>query len=237
MPEVIPKPKWREAVDLAASVGMIVVAALVAWTLLVKPRAVPELQPRTPARAIPVEPVSFDGAAIDGKADAQITVIEFSDFQCPYCASFARDVLPELRTKFVHAGMVQFAFLHLPGGIHDRAERAAQAAECAGKQQAFWPMHDRLFEGYKALDEQSLRNYAKGASLSLPSFEGCMRAAQPETLKLGPDRASKIGIAGTPTFLIGRTQPNRLVKVSDVLVGARSLADFQAVFDKLLRSE
>ena len=83
-------------------------------------------------------------------------MLEFSDFECPYCGKFSTEVLPTLQKQYIETGRLLFAFRNLPLKIHPHAEAAAFAASCAGEQQKFWPFHDLLFANPKALEELKL---------------------------------------------------------------------------------
>ena len=135
---------WRTALDVTATGAMLVAAAVVIWATLVKPARSANASTK-PATPIPAEPVSLEGAPILGAAAAKVAIIEFSDFECPYCARFFQDALPELRAKYIDTGKVRLAFRHLPLPMHQRARAAAEAAECARRQSRFWEFHDQFF--------------------------------------------------------------------------------------------
>jgi protein-disulfide isomerase len=130
---------WKSAFDVITSVVMLGAATfLVSSHLSSRGSSRPELE-------VPAEPVSIAGAANKGSVDARIVMIAFTDFQCPFCGRFAREVLPQLEHDYIATGRVQFVYRHLPLPIHQYALKAAQAAECARRQDQFWPMHDWLF--------------------------------------------------------------------------------------------
>ena len=142
----------RELLDVIATIAIIAMAGIVGWSTFHTTTTVAS-QPRSPTRDIPLPeaPIPLAGAAIEGSDTAPLAVIEFSDFQCPFCANFARDTLPQLREKYVRTGKVRLAFQHLPLKAHRFAETAARAANCAGRQTKFWQMHGvgiEAAEGY-----------------------------------------------------------------------------------------
>jgi protein-disulfide isomerase len=82
---------------------------------------------------------------VQGASSAPVTIVEYSDFQCPYCARYSTETYPEIKAQYIDTGKVRYMFRHFPLSFHSEAELAAQAAECAGEQGKFWEMHDTLF--------------------------------------------------------------------------------------------
>jgi protein-disulfide isomerase len=135
----------KSALDVFAAVLVIIVGTLALWRSLHSTRTPVAAREARPAPPLPTEPVSLDGAALKGSSSANIAIIEYSDFQCPYCAKFVRDTFPLLNRRYIETGKVLFAFRHLPlDNIHSLAHRAAENAECARQQGKFWEMHDAL---------------------------------------------------------------------------------------------
>ena len=198
-------------------------------------RTFPTGQARIPPRTVaPDAPVSIEGAPRKGSDAATLVLIEYADFQCPYCGDFARRTLPELEKRYVATGKVQLVFRNLPlQEIHPQALMAAEAAECAEQQGKFWDVHDALFMDQR-LDEASLVAKARAANLDLARFSTC--AQGPGAVKVRQDLAAAraLGLAMTPTFLVGRRQADGLVKVERVISGARDAAAFAAVLDPML---
>jgi protein-disulfide isomerase len=110
--------RWRAILETVATLLMIVVASALLWRMFAgadRPRvAAAARSARNAPASLPRDPVSLEGAVVRGRKDAQVAIIEYSDFQCPYCATFARDTFPELDKRYVQTGKVVFAFRHLP---------------------------------------------------------------------------------------------------------------------------
>jgi protein-disulfide isomerase len=188
---------------------------------------------------LPKTKVSLQGAPTKGNPAATVAVIEFADFQCPYCAAFFRITLPAIEDAYIDSGKVLFAFRHLPlVEIHPRALPAARAASCAGDQGRFWEYHNRLFTDPTALDDETLMAYAAALGLDRGRFGKCLG---------GSDSASRIQqeasaaavilvAAGTPTFLVGRLNSDGSVAVSDRIDGMREFEVFRRVIDGLLEA-
>jgi protein-disulfide isomerase len=135
----------------------------------------PGAQP-TAATPVPVEIDVGDNPA-KGPTDAKVTIVEFSDFQCPYCARFVQETMPTLLQNY--GDKVRFVFMNFPlSQIHADAEKAAEASECAHDQGAFWQYHDLLFQNQGALDVASLKNYAQAAGLDAEKFNQCLDSGE-----------------------------------------------------------
>jgi protein-disulfide isomerase len=188
-----------------------------------------------PAAPLPAEPISLDGAQLQGSRTASVAVIEYSDFQCPYCGRFARETLPALEKAYVQPGTVLFAFREFPlESIHPFALEAATAAECAGEQGQFWKMHDLNFADQAHLDAAALHAKAKTEGLNQEQFDRCLKGAAADKVHADEKSGETLAISGTPTFLLGRVQPDGRVKVVTRLSGALPIAQFRAALDPML---
>jgi NhaA family Na+:H+ antiporter len=146
-------------------------------------------------------PVDHDRDHVRGPADAPVTLVEYGDFQCPYCGD-AYPVVTALIARF--GERLRFAFRHMPlGDIHPRAPAAARAAEAAAAQGRFWEMHDRLFEHQNELSDRQLRGHAEAIGLDLERFE---RDLTDPTIgrRVDEDYASgaRSGVPSTPRFFV-----------------------------------
>ena len=201
-----------------------------------------ELRQQRPSRPVtagaknaPGEPVSLNGAVISGNQHASVAVIEYLDFQCPYCAKFAQEAWPELKRSYVDDGRVMWVVRHLPlTQIHPGAQKAAEAAECAARQGEFWEMQRRLFDNSRHLDATSIQDYAAQIHLDGAVFSRCMRGEVAGKIASDEADARRLDIQGTPTFLIGSTLPDGRVRVLETIVGIRSSKDFADVLDRAL---
>jgi protein-disulfide isomerase len=234
---------WRLILEATLTVLLIVVCSEMAWTLGRQPRIVAPVAVRTgatrtthpPVPTPPSEPVSLVGAAVQGRPTAQVALIVYSDFQCPYCGTFARDTLPAIEKRYVDAGKLLLAFRYLPlEQMHPFALKAAEAAECAGRQQQFWPMHDSLFSDQPHLDDASLSERAKGLHLNLKQFDTCLAGPAGDKVKADEAAAKALGIAGTPTILLGTIQPDGRVKATQRLSGMQTPTQLAKAIDALL---
>jgi protein-disulfide isomerase len=147
--------------------------------------------------AIPVGPDDH----VRGPADATLTVVEYGDYQCPYCAQ-AYTIVEKLSATF--ATSMRLVFRNLPlADVHPHAERAAEFAEAVGLQDKFWPMHDRLYENQRSLGEDALRSYAKDVGADLTKVEEALEGGAPRArVEADLEGAIRSGANGTPTFFV-----------------------------------
>lgn len=150
-----------------------------------------------------------------GSPSAPVTVVEFSDFQCPFCRKLFRETLPGLKEDYIKGGKVRFVYRDFPiAGIHEMAETYAQAAECADEQGRFWEMHDTIFQEQdlrgpgtiSGVTVSDLKGWARKVGLDGAAFDGCVDSGKyrEEVAKdLADGQAA--GVTGTPTtFINGR---------------------------------
>jgi protein-disulfide isomerase len=164
--------------------------------------------------------VAYDSARVKGDPKAPITIVEFSDFQCPYCKK-SESTLHELLAKY--NGRVKLAYLDFPlREIHPQAQSAAEAARCAGEQGKFWEYHDALYADQSKLNGAELVTQARALHLDEKSFQSCLDSGKFKS-KIDADLAqgSKVGVAGTPGFFVNGV----------FLSGARPEADFEKIID------
>lgn len=198
--------------------------------------AVPVLRP---SAAPPVTDLtlSVEGAAIKGRADAKVTVIEYSDFQCPYCGRYVTQTYPQVDKEYIATGKIRYAFRHYPlERLHPLALKAGIAGECARRQDKFWPMHDRLFGNQAKLQPADLTEHARALGLDMKAFQTCVDGKGIDTIREDQATGGRGGITGTPTFFVGISQPDGSVHVVDRIVGAGSIDSFRAALDKVLAS-
>jgi protein-disulfide isomerase len=156
---------------------------------------------RTSFEAVLTLPVSEDRDHIQGPADAPVTLIEYGDYQCPYCGA-AYPIIKEVQAMMGHR--LRFVFRNFPiTTAHPQAEQAAEAAEAAGAQDRFWPMHDLLYENQRHLADEDLLRYAGQLGLDVDSF-GRDLAEHVHAARVHDDFMSGVrsGVNGTPTFYI-----------------------------------
>ncbi|HEY5736479.1 MAG TPA: DsbA family protein [Nitrosopumilus sp.] len=192
----------------------------------------PTKQPSAPVK------ISVDDDPIIGNPDAPITIVEFSDFQCPFCARFHTQTLPLIIEEYIEQGKVKLVFRDFPiQSIHPNALPASVAAECANEQNKFKEMHDVLFENQnewnklETVDALSLFNqYATEIKLDEEQFDSCLSSGKyiPE-IKKDLDDGRDYGVSGTPGFFIGNDELGYVE-----LKGAQPFESFKKIIDAQL---
>ncbi len=172
----------------------------------------------------------LDGAYVLGSATAPVTIIEYSDFQCPFCGRFFTQTFPQLKKDYIDTGKVKLIYRHFPLSFHKNAMNAALAAECAGEQGKFYTYHDLLFENQGAWENLAnprdvFLGYARKLGLDEATFTACYET-QKYKKKIQSELAEgqQKGVSGTPTFFINGQR----------LVGAQPFSAFKAVIDAAL---
>lgn len=172
-----------------------------------------------------------------GDADATVTLIEWSDYQCPFCARHYRDVMPTLEKDYIETGQLKYVMRENPLGFHKMAMGASQAALCAKDQGKYWEMHNLMFENQKELQVDNLKAHAVSLGLDTAAFDSCLDGKKYEK-KVNDDLAEgrALGVRGTPGFVLGVTDPDDPNKVfaSQFINGAQSLDTFKRTVDQLL---
>ena len=181
--------------------------------------------------------VKINGAPMKGAANAKVALIEFSDFECPFCARYLRESFPRIERDYISTGKIRYVFRHYPlVSLHPRAMKASEGGECAQRQGKFWPFHDRLFANQKLLDPASLMEHARATGLEMKAFETCLGGEAASTVLADLDVGTRAGIGATPTFLFGFIQDDGSVQVVERLVGAVPYEALQSVLDRMLTS-
>jgi len=164
-----------------------------------------------------------------GDVMAPVIIVEFSDFQCPFCERWAQETLPELKETYIDTGKVVFIYRDFPlSSIHPEAQKAAEAAGCAGNQDSYWEYHDLLFENrmdWNGVGSEKFKEYATDLGLEAKGFEDCLDLDIYKDEVLNDLNAGQIyGVTGTPTFFINGRK----------LVGAQPFKAFETVIEEEL---
>jgi predicted DsbA family dithiol-disulfide isomerase len=167
--------------------------------------------------------VNIAGAPSRGSADAPVTIVEFSDFHCPFCRK-AQPVLQELRAKY--GPKLRFVYRDFPlDNLHPEARAASEAALCAMEQGKYWEFHERMFKGDAGTSAAALNGIAKEIGLDMAAFGACATSGKHKaTVQASAEEGSRLGVTATPTFFVnGR-----------MLMGAQPVEEFVRVIDEEL---
>ncbi len=150
--------------------------------------------------------VSIDDDPIKGDKNAPVTIIEFSDYECPFCKRSYDNVFGKLDEEYISKGKVRVVFRDYPLPFHKKAVPAAIAANCAGEQGKYWEAHNFLFENPDKLDAASVISSAAGIGLDKAKFEACVNDKSKEKeIEKDVEDGQKYGVRGTPSYFIGKT--------------------------------
>jgi len=186
------------------------------------------------------EPVARENIKVDtghlpvlGNQNAKVTIVEFSDFQCPFCRRFYTDAYQQLKKEYIDTGKVKLYFRHYPLDFHPQAVPAAIASECANDQGKFWEMHDKLYDEQEKkgsgttieFTNDEIKTWGADLGLNSTTFNECLDTKKHEAaVTKDTSDGSSAGVTGTPAFFINGTE----------LIGAQPFEAFKAIIDKKL---
>ena len=198
----------------------------------------PTSRESTPPQPSILRTVSLDDDPMKGNPNAPVTIVEFSDFQCPFCSRFFEQTLPLIEQNYINTGKVNLVYRDYPLSFHQNAKPAHIASECADEQDAFWGYHDILFEkqiewqsiGFDIVNKQFLA-YAQELGLDESTFSSCFESNEIEQeIQSDFQDGAKYGVTGTPTFFVGNEKYG-YTKIT----GAQPYQNFVNVIESKLR--
>jgi protein-disulfide isomerase len=191
--------------------------------LLEKQQAAPTApQPEQPTRA---KITDLSGVSMLGDKNAPITIVEYTDYQCPFCQRFHLSAYPEIKKNYIDTGKVRFFSKDLPLDFHPNALRAAQSARCAGEQGKFWEIRETMSANPDKLDMGHIMGFATELKLDTQKFQDCVNSDKyKERVQADVAEAMKVGANGTPAFIVGKSTGNGVD--GELVVGAMPFAMF-----------
>jgi len=174
-----------------------------------------------------------------GTNAARVFVIEFSDYECPFCARHAAGVAAEIERKFVVTGKVKHAFVNNPLPIHANAKLLAATAICSGEQGRYWEMHDALFASMPKSETEILQvAHREMKGLDLEKLQQCLKSPRPTgIIERDLELVKRLGLSGTPSFAVGRLAPTGHIQIHKFVRGAQSANVFEKVIGAVLEAE
>ena len=161
-----------------------------------------------------------------GAENAPLTMVEFTDYQCPFCRGFKEETFDQIRKLYIDTGMLRFVSRNLPLEMHKDAMRSAESAMCAGDQGQYWTMRDRLFQSPE-LSGDAILSMAKDLKLDIEAFQSCVDGEKHKSeIFRDAQEAQALNMAGTPAFLIGKSTDYGVEGY--VIIGALPFAQFDA---------
>lgn len=221
--------RLKSVLDTSLTVVVVVAASLVIWR-----QTSPAGEQRGRA------PIEDSSGTIDAelatyvRETGPIALVEFADFECPFCGSHARDVEPIIRRAFIDTGLIRQVFLSFPLSSHRRAVPASEAALCAGKQGKFWEMRDALFRNQPALADADLVERARELGLDMPLFVTCIAGGQERAVIERHKLAARaLNVKSTPSFFLGIAQVDGSVLLKKRINGALPFDEFRSAIRDL----
>lgn len=199
--------------------------------------AVPTSAPIAPTAPTPAKLAINSGGQTLGDPKAKVALIEFTDFQCGYCKKFSETTFLQLKTNYIDKGKLLFVSRGFPLDFHTRAKEAARAAICAGQQDKYFEFRSRLFAENTSISPELFLRLVNELNLDAAKFNTCTNnPASLEKIQKDLTDGARIGVTGTPTFVLGRITPDGQVD-GQIIVGARPLAEFESKIDALLAGQ
>ncbi|MBW2998928.1 DsbA family protein [Candidatus Woesearchaeota archaeon] len=164
----------------------------------------------------------IENDAIKGSEEATITIVEWSDFECPFCERFYSGTFQQIKEEYIDTGKVNFVFRDFPLSFHKYAQKSSEAAECAGEQGKYYEMHDLLFEKGVKGGESSYKQFAIDIGLNSEQFDACLDSGRTaEEVKKDMADGQAVGVRGTPAFYIN----------GEFISGAQPFEKFKEIID------
>lgn len=196
------------------------------------------MAPRPIAPPAPPEKVQMsvgNGWYSIGRVDAPVTLVEFADYQCPFCKKFHTDAYAELKKNYIDTGKVRFVSRDLPLEFHPFALKAAEAARCAGDQNKYWELRDALYSNAAPPGDDVISKAVEALSLDKVAFQSCLASEKYKAdVQKDASDAATLQISGTPTFVLAKTAKDKLDGVR--MVGAQPFASFDAAIQQMLKT-
>jgi len=195
----------------------------------------PQLQaPQPPADTTVSIPFAAAGGHSLGRQDAPLVMVEYSDYQCPFCRNYHVGTFDEIKKNYIDSGRVRYVNRDFPLAFHENARRAAMAARCAGEQGRFWDLRHAMIVNANQLGGQNIEKYASDIKLEMSGFRACLDSGRyTKDVDRDLEEGGQAGVSGTPSFVVGRLINGRLEGVR--MVGAMPYQNFASTLDEMLR--
>lgn len=181
--------------------------------------------------------LDISGAPAIGPEDAVVTLVEFSDYECPFCVRHFALTMPEIMAKYIRPGRIRYVFKDFPiDQLHPEAIRGHEAARCAGEQGKFWEMHGKMFSPAGTHTMEQLEARATEIGLALDTFRECMASGRfVQSIRDSVAKAAQLGANGTPAFFIGLRDPETdQVRLLEHVSGAQPFSEFERALEGAL---
>ena len=180
--------------------------------------------------------ISIAGRPSLGRQDAPVTMVEFSDYQCPFCKRYASTVYPIIKKDYIDTGKLRYVFRDFPiANLHPQAKKAHEAAYCAGEQNKYWEMHDILFQNPGDFSVPALKRYGQEIGIGGDTFNDCLESSKyAREIEKEITEGTKAGVRGTPSFFIGPSGSGEEI-TGTMVRGAQPLSRFRQIIENVLK--
>jgi protein-disulfide isomerase len=184
----------------------------------------------------PPQTMGVAGEPYKGEPTAKLAIIEYADFQCPFCRRFEHDIYPQIRASYVNTGKLKYFHRDMPLPFHQGAMPAARAVHCASDQGKFWEMHDSLLGDAASLSAADIDERAGKLGLNVAELDKCISSERfADIIQRSVTEANEMQVSGTPTFIIGTLDAQgKVMSVKKTVVGASPFEAFKAALDPLV---
>lgn len=181
--------------------------------------------------------LNVKGEPFKGASTARFAVINYSDFDCSHCASFARELFPKLEATYLRSGKVRYYSGDLPDSLSTNAISKARAARCAAEENRFWEMHDALLEHVDQPAPESIAAAADKAGLDRLKLRACLESGRyEEEIRRGTTAARRVGLIGTPAFLVGTLSENgEIIRATRLVLGGETYEPLREAIDAVIK--
>lgn len=194
------------------------------------------MRPPGPPALQPPPTLSVAGEPFKGEPAAKVAIIEYADFECPFCRRFESQVYPSIRDSYIRTGKLKYFHRDMPLGFHQGAMPAARAVHCASEQGKFWEMHDSLLGDTASLSPADIDERAGKLGMNVAKLDQCISSNRfADIIQRSITEANAMQISGTPTFIVGTLNADgNVMSVKKTVVGASPFEAFKAAIELLL---
>jgi len=170
-----------------------------------------------------------------GKEIANYAIVEFTDYQCPFCLKHRKKTFPLIKQQYIDTGKIKYFIKDFPLDFHNQARNASISSLCAGQQGFFWEMHELIFENNRKLSKDLFLQFAYQIKLDISNFKRCLSSSEAkQTVDNNISEGELIGVRGTPAFFVGKIKDNKLIDIR-ALYGAQSFSSFSRVINAVMK--
>ncbi len=204
-------------------------------TAVAAPQPSPSPSPQPSGGSAEIKALLDGAAGKQGSDEAEIVIIEYSDYQCPFCRSWYSESKSQLDKEYIETGKVQFIYKDFPLSFHPMAQTYAEAARCAGDQEKYWEMHDKIFDEQNKfgqgtisnITQENIKSWATELGMNAATFNSCLDSGKyAQAIQSNFAEGQQVGVSGTPSFIIGKRNGS-----GQLIVGAQPYSVFKSAIE------